>query len=83
MVECDKCNCEGFIEEILETISMMLGILCMFIFIVLIYRCFGKSRALYWFILYTFFIFDVATIGLTVDYIYAVQHGCSACDCDI
>ena len=76
-----KCTCEDIIETIEELIPMLLAFLCAFIFIVLVYRGFGKNRALYWFTLTTLFLFDVATIGLSVEYLPALQHVCT-CSCD-
>ena len=77
----EKCTCEELVDIVQEFIPMLLAFLSVFIFIVLVYRCYGKSRILYWFILAVLFLFDVATIGLSVEYPSALRHAFT-CICD-
>lgn len=75
------CRCEDLIEAIEGFIPNLLAFLCIFIFILLVYRCWGKSKALYWFMLASLFLFDIIGLGLSVEYFSALNHVCS-CSCD-
>lgn len=76
-----NCSCEELIKTIQDLIPLLLSFVCVFIFILLMYRIYGKSKSLYWFMLMALFSFDVSTIGLTTEYISAFHHVCS-CTCD-
>lgn len=82
-MEEDECSCESLVKTAEGFIPVLLYFLSVFIFIALFYRCNGKNRAFYWFVLTMLFLFDLATMGWSVAYLRALQHGCSCCNEDI